>query len=424
MRTSRADQALRIPWTSSSSAAGACTVAQAEVGTTSTFKRRDVCMASDDLPKLRGLPLPPTLDLPSLDDLPPLPPPTAALPPSAPPAPRMVGSPLGIRYEANTRRAQERAIAGSSIPTAPEPPGFPASDGPVRETPAKRRTGRPRGPASRPREVPSTGILDRVALGRGTTDGDSEKRRKRYQPLDDEVSAEEWQKVYEAFGETGSSAEINKLTGVARTRVNHLLDYGIMRLGLPPIREHATDLKEVNLRTNALVKASSPPGEEAFLQNLPDIKRAVTERATREAAVSQGLLHSSMRTVDVFLGYVNEVMKIVQDPDRGFLVPGKVTVAHIETLSKAANNLSRALDTAVRLSSFTAGEPEHNIALTLSHLVCQMTQDELRVYLKTRQLPKHIINPSGASLTPADEKQLPSAPRIINVDSDDDEPNG
>ena len=393
---------------------------------------------SDDSPKYvglpNGLPIPPglpawspapsgpasLLDLPMLDDLPPLPPPTSELL-----AQQAEGSTAkkakrngSIPVDTKTKLAQAAAEAVAAEEAEATAKAISAGEPGL---PIKRKRGRKPGvPAS----LPSTGILTRVAQGR-TGAFDVGNGKKGHIATDDEVSADAWQKVYEAFGETGSMAEISRMTGVSRSHISHLLDYGIMRLGLPPIREHATDFEEVNLRTNALVKASNQPSEAEFLQNLPDIKKAVTERATREAAVAQGLLHSSMRTVDVFLGYVNEIMQKMQEPDGGFLIPVKVTVAHIETLSKTANNLSRALDTAVRLSRFTAGEPEHNIALTLSHLVTQMTPDELRSYLKTRQLPKHIVNPSGASLTPADEKQLPSVPRIIDIESSDDgEPNG
>lgn len=373
------------------------------------------------------------MELPSLDALPPPPPSTASLLTKQEPKPDgRLGQ--GPRLEGKTKRVREAAEAikpaDLELPPLP-PPNVTWLEQQVRagELPPavldaepvvkKRGPGRPKGGKNRPDVLTSRAqVLDRIAAGRDSVHASAASGHKRGGtiPTDDDVSAEEWQRVYEAYGATGSIAEIHRQTGVTRQHVQHLLEYGIRRLGLPPIREHATDYNEVNLRTRELVRAEPRQDEAAFLQHLPDIKKAVTERATREAAVAQGLLHSSVQTVDVFLGYVQEVMRRVQSPEGGYMMPEKISVSHIETLSKTANNLSRALDTAVRLSRFTAGEPEANIALNVSHLVCQMTPDELRSYLKTRQLPKHIVNPSGASLTPADEKQLP---QVIDVPSDD-----
>jgi len=203
--------------------------------------------------------------------------------------------------------------------------------------------------------------------------------------LDAAVSEGAWRSVFEAYATTGDPGEIASITGLGLNVVKHLLSYGIRRLGLKPIREAAVDYHEVEARANALVKREP----EQHLVHLANAREAATERVSKEAAAAQALLISSMKTSDAFLGYVNKFLERTMQPD-GYDIPEQITVGALNKLADTANKLATAVDKAVRLSRFAAGEPDHNVALEISTLVCRMNEDDLRFFNSTGRIPPHL----------------------------------
>lgn len=207
--------------------------------------------------------------------------------------------------------------------------------------------------------------------------------------IDKTLSEEDYRKVYEAYGETGELNKIVEATGLKTKQVNHLIDKGLLRLGLPAIREHAVDLAEVNTRLQDAVAIMDKSPSKNFLATLPDVQKAVTDRATREAAAAQSLLSSAMSASQVILEYVNKVFEKAQIPG-AMEAPDIVTGGTLETLSKTVNNMTKAVDSAVRLSRLTAGEPESNLGVEVTVMINKMSDDELQWFLEHQQLPPRL----------------------------------
>lgn len=204
--------------------------------------------------------------------------------------------------------------------------------------------------------------------------------------LERSVGKNLWERVYAAFADTADVEELARLTGAEPEQVTYLLEKGVKRLGLPPIREHAVDYREVSARLAAI-----PPAAGKALSPLRhgEVQAAATDRATKEAATAQGALQSTMRSVDICLGYVSRLLEHSMQRD-AFEMPEQISPALLERLSKIASNLARAADTAVRLSRFTAGEPDHIIGIEVAEVICHMNEIELRDYLASGQLPAHL----------------------------------
>jgi hypothetical protein len=209
--------------------------------------------------------------------------------------------------------------------------------------------------------------------------------------LDRQLSQADWMKVYEAYRRVGTPAGLVRDTGLQEKQVNHLLEHGVRRLGLPPIREHALDLAEINVRMQEM---GGDPGtartEDNFKLNLPEVQEAVIDRASKEAAGAQVLLESTMAASAVYSAFVNEIGKIIADPDKGFSLPEKVGPKMLKALVETGDKLASSLDRAVRLSRLTAGEPESNVAIEVGIMVARLDIDAKRRFAETGQVPPEI----------------------------------
>lgn len=207
------------------------------------------------------------------------------------------------------------------------------------------------------------------------------------------ISETDWRDVYRAYAKSGIPSDIAAITGLDVDKIHHLINWGLRRLGLPPIREAAVDYAEVDIRVKKLTDpALHAEGEQRqkYLTHLAEAREAATERTAREAAAAQGSLIGSLQTADAFLGYVNQVLRRSQDPEGGYDIPEQISASLLEKLAKTASSLARAVDTAVRLSRFTAGEPERNITFEVAALVGRMSPDDLREYLRSGSIPSHL----------------------------------
>jgi len=213
------------------------------------------------------------------------------------------------------------------------------------------------------------------------------------QTNDKEVGHEEWKLIAALYAQTGHRGKLSELSGVSRTHISHLLHYGVRRLGLPPIKEYLVDRMKVNLR---LHKEEQEKEEEAFLTHLPELQKAITKRAEREAASAQAALQAVLKTNDVVLGLVQNIAGKVEDEGiEAYELPQKLTGPYLEKLTATVDKLAAATDKAVRLSRLTAGEPEHNVAMHVAHLVTMLGPDELREYGRTGELPTRLRTGSG-----------------------------
>jgi len=204
--------------------------------------------------------------------------------------------------------------------------------------------------------------------------------------IDNRISEDDWRKVLDAFTRSGEPSVIACDTGLDLNVVQHIIAYGIRRLGLGPVREVAVDMHIAQTRSSALVKQTRDP---QYLMHLSQAREAATERVARETAAAQGMLISSLKTADAFLGYVNRVLEKTQEED-GYALPEQVNAGVLNKLADTANKLATAVDKAIRLSRFTAGEPERNVTFEVAALIGRMDENDLREYLSTGAVPQHL----------------------------------
>jgi signal transduction histidine kinase len=210
---------------------------------------------------------------------------------------------------------------------------------------------------------------------------------------DNQLIEEHWLEVYQAFQHTGVPDQLAQVVGLDVRQVQHLLDHGIRRLGLPPIREHATDLAQVNTRLAERNVSPLPPSRdptESYTVNLPEVQDAVSERVGHEAAGAQHVLKSAMHAGAVFNKFLKQVYQVVEDdPDR-MVVPDKITLNYLKTLGEAADKLASAMDRAVRLARLAAGEPDQSLNVLVAHLVCNLPPEVLQRFGETGQIPPEL----------------------------------
>ena len=237
--------------------------------------------------------------------------------------------------------------------------------------------------------------------------------------IDKTVGEAEYRKVYQAFAETGDPAVIARVTEIDLRKVRHILQYGIIRLGLPPVREHAIRYPTVNVR---LKEALAPYKDQHqdFVQSLPDLQEAVTKRAQREAAAAQATLSSAMHAADLCLGYVRAVMSRLQEEDGGYNVPAKVDMKVLSNLTKMVSNLTSAMDKALHASRLTAGEPTEHVSMQMALVFAGLSEEELRQYLKHQVLPAR-VRLLGSTNVGEDAEPLDSE-GLIDAAYDDIEP--
>jgi hypothetical protein len=288
-------------------------------------------------------------------------------------------------------------------PTLPPlPSGSSEADAPARRV--ERKAGRPKGAISSKRRLMESRTHGYEVARDMVEVGDKGLwYRKR---TADALSQDDWVAVYNAYKATGDPTTIAEQTGLSTRAIRMLLDDGLVRLGLRPIREVAVDHIEVNKRVEQLLGAAGPKihsnpnalpldpkraaEAEALVRNMPDVERAITDRAIRETTAAQTVLLTSIRSNDVLLGYVNKLLERVTDPEGGYLIPEKISGAHLESLAKAVNSLASATEKAIVQSRLAAGEPTQHIAVQVAGFVSQFSPEELRHYVLTKELPPHL----------------------------------
>jgi len=207
--------------------------------------------------------------------------------------------------------------------------------------------------------------------------------------------------IYKAYATTGDPAAISKETGLPQRTVIYLLDHGLTRLQLPPIRVHAIDYTVVNTRLAEL------PTEQ-LLQDAPALREAITDRATKEAAAAQVLLEAGMDVGRSFLKLAHKMREMAEAAD-GIDLGEKLTIDKFSKLAVSAEKVSRFMDTIVRLSRFTAGEPERSIEWRVASMLVRLPPEAKEYFVRTGKLPPelrgHLLQaPIDADFTEADNQ--------------------
>jgi hypothetical protein len=232
----------------------------------------------------------------------------------------------------------------------------------------------------------------------------------RNKEVDDTLSAAEWRKVYEYYAQSGDPAKLSKLTNLSQEKIVHCIDVGVRRLGLPAIRQFATDQTEVTQRIIDLkldpTKAVLP---KPVYQELPEQhKDEMVDRAAKESIGAQLALAATMEIGTSFF----EVIKKVKDrinlpPEEGGLeLPEKLSLRYLTSLANTASTLTHTMSEAIRLNRLTQGEPEHNISVEIGYLLQKLPEEAVLRYAKEGQIPPQLrgrIEQNVIDVVPDDE---------------------
>ena len=289
---------------------------------------------------------------------------------------------------------------------------------------------------TRPEEV-----LASRTIGVPLSARDDDKTAWSRKTIDSHLSKDDWATVYKAYEHSGNASDLAKLTGLSKPAIHHLLHYGIQRLGLRSIREAATDFAEVARRSEELLgeaercRALASKEKETLIRHMPDVEQAITDRAVRETAAAQGAMLTCVRATDVMLGYVNKLLEHVTINEDGYEIPEQISAGRLESMAKAVSALANATAKAIEQSRLAAGEPTQHVAVQVAGFVSQLSPEELRRYVETRELPSHLLlrggsrdrddhaeGTTGISSLPVVEAEVVDSARVqVAGDEDDNE---
>lgn len=233
---------------------------------------------------------------------------------------------------------------------------------------------------------------------------------KRRAKLEDGLSKQDWLNVYDAFQYSGVPQELEERTGIPHDSISHMLDVGIVRLGLPPIREHAIDYARVNRKLQA---AGLPAPTDLDVRELPaDARDAINERVVQEGAAARQALSSAVKANEIFSGYLEQVALLTKAGK--WDLPDGVSAALLEKVAKVLVANTLAVERAVKLMRLTQGEPTEAVSLHISHLLAHCTTAELLEAERTGAIPSRLKLQSIVDISPGESfNRLVDAPRQI-----------
>lgn len=218
------------------------------------------------------------------------------------------------------------------------------------------------------------------------------------------IGGHHWKAVAEAYGVTGDETQIAIEVGIPLEHVQHILDRGIRRLGLPPVRDYFTNDAQVQLALEEfapnLLNALNPE------LNLPEVQEAVTKRAIEEATVAMHTLETSARAGAMLEGWARAMQKLMEQG--AFTTPKQVTPELISKFISALETHAKATERAVKLVRLTRGEPTDVVAHQVAALLVGCSLDELREADASGTIPSRVLSKFGAEAIDASFTRLPA----------------
>lgn len=240
---------------------------------------------------------------------------------------------------------------------------------------------------------------------------DGETKRKQYKTrIDNSLDEEDWRTVTALFAHVGSPDILAREAGLSTKAVEHLLNHGIERLGMPSIRDHAINQAEVNL--NLAKRRAQQKG--AITES--EAVEAIQQRATREAASAQRLLDQTVQAGQIISDYLEELLNRLKGGTAELAIPEFVTPAFLEQFTKIIDAHSRAVDRATKLSRLTAGESTENISMQIAVLLNNCSNEELLEAESRGTLPKRLLGRASSADPLQEVKGLPIDRNVIDVD--------
>lgn len=204
-----------------------------------------------------------------------------------------------------------------------------------------------------------------------------------------ELSRADWEQVLTLHEYTGKPGELAARSKLHIDDVKYLINKGLPRLGLHPIKDHIVDRSQVELAMQEQRQRSAETYGPAV--------QAATERACSEAAAAQDLLSNAITTGVIVGQYAEQLAKGLARNKIKLAVPDEVTPALLETLAKVADANSRAVERAVKLVRLTKGMPTDRVDNRVVALLSECSLDELRAAAITGGLPKRLVSRSNAA---------------------------
>ena len=232
---------------------------------------------------------------------------------------------------------------------------------------------------------------------------------KRIKELDAELSTEDWTDVYYAYQNTGVPAKLAEETDLSCEQVEYLLGYGIRRLQLPGIAEHARDKATIALAVQHETKLQDMSSPALF--SGPEVQKAITSRVVQEAAAAQSVLDASMAANRILRAYIDKALLLAESGE--IALPEKLTLGTLETLQKSLVANTLAMERAVKLTRLTKGEPTELLGVQVGALVATCSLEELEEAERSGSIPRRLLTRFASG-----DKVLES--KVIDVDSDSD----
>jgi len=161
------------------------------------------------------------------------------------------------------------------------------------------------------------------------------------------LSRIDWESVLTLHEFTGKPLELAQRARLHVEDVKYLINKGIPRLQLPPVKDHIVDRHQVELALQEQRHQSHPQHQAAV--------EAATERVISEAAAAQDLLSSAVTTGVIVGSYIEQLAKGLVSGAVSFAVPEELTPGILEILTKVSDANSRTMERAVKLVRLTKG---------------------------------------------------------------------
>lgn len=246
---------------------------------------------------------------------------------------------------------------------------------------------------------------------------------RRRRDIEQGLGKEDWLRLYDAYAQSGIPQVLSDLTLLSLDRVEHMLNTGILRLSLPPIREHARDSATIALATQrqtGLQNLSDP----ALIRG-PEVQAAITNRAVQEAGAAQRALDAAVKANEIFNEFTDLILAKCKAGQIG--LPEMITMGTLETLQKALASNTAALDRAVKLSRLTRGETTENIGTQIGALLVDCTLEELIEAEQTGGIPSRILGRfagAGDDDQQQRQRQRQIPQNLIDIPSDEGDGEG
>jgi hypothetical protein len=229
---------------------------------------------------------------------------------------------------------------------------------------------------------------------------------------DRQLSEEDYKTVFAAFKDTGNPQELAVQTGRSVPDIEHLLNYGVARLGLPPIRERAVNQELIDVGLRAALAELEKPQPLTYKQT-KEAAQGATDRATRETAAAQILLESGLTAAKVIQAYTEKLKDLTE---QGLIeTPDAVTPDTIAKLSKSFSDFARGMAAIVQISQNTALDSSrgNSMAFSAAQLIDKMNADEMAIFIRKKHIPRHLRAGGGQQIDSPKQE-------VIDIEEDKD----